>query len=472
MQHSALQVAWEPNSGPQTAFLLSQARECLYGGAAGGGKSDAIVVLPFTPGLDNRPRMQNPKHRSIILRRTRPQLQEVIDRQQQLYPLIDPGCRWQEDKSRWLWTSGAITRMGYMEHEQDRFKFKSDEFDLIAFDELTSFSEKMYLFMFMRNRTKDALLPAIMRAGTNPGDVGHQFVFDRFIVNREPYVVYQKDVEIEDEQGKRKVKSTLQYIPAKLSDNPKMPQRDQYVVGLKEMGEDGEAYLSGDWRSFTGQMFKRALRTGPAIGWTEGSFIVRCMDYGWADPFCILWLRAHRNGLVEVLRELYRPYQTPEMIAREVRDIEREMKLRPALSVGGKDMFNSEATSGGQSVGTMLTGQGIWVVPANTDVVARWTRVNALLHHERAYVDEGMAPNLVRTLGNLVRDPDKPTHLKGHQEDHAADCLGYGVMAIHDAVQVQLEAKPPVTEHDPLFASLIRNLQNPSQQCIFPGLEG
>ena len=458
-------VAFEPNPGPQTAFLASTAREVMYGGAAGGGKSHAIIALPFY-------RIHNPKHRSILFRRTRPQLQEVIDRQQDLYPLIDPGCKWQEDKSRWVWSSGAITQMGYMEHEQDRFKFKTFEYDLIAFDELTSFTEKMYLFMFSRNRSKDIALPAIMRSGTNPGDVGHQWVFDRFIANRESYRVYARNQETEVEgMGKVMITTTQQFIPAKLADNPKMADRPSYIAGLKEMGDDGEAYLAGDWRAFSGQMFRKPLIVVQPKGWTPGCIIVRATDYGWADPLCTLWLRAHRNGDVEVVREMYSPNLTIDMIASRTKEIETEMKLKPSISVAGKDMFNTQGTSA-QSVATMLAAKGLWYTEANTDVIAGWTRVNTLLHNGRILVDEGMAPNLIRTLGNLVRDPNKPTHLKDRQEDHPADTLRYGVLAIFDAIDVKPEAQQEVTEHDPFFRKLQESIQREQGgQVLFPGLE-
>src|SRR6266496_4258214 len=138
---------WRPNDGPQTAFLAATAREVLYGGAVYGGKSEALTILPLRF-------VEHPKHRAIILRRTRPQLQETIDRTIQLYSTIVPGGTWRESESRWVFPSGAIIQMGHAEHEKDIFQFKTFEYNLICFDELTTFSEPMYAFMMLRNRTK------------------------------------------------------------------------------------------------------------------------------------------------------------------------------------------------------------------------------------------------------------------------------------------------------------------------------
>src|SRR6266550_7692549 len=116
-------------------------------------------------------RVDNPKHRCLMLRRTRPQLQEVIDRSIQIYPEVVPGAQWKEAESRWKFPSGAVIQMGYAEHEKDIYQFKSYEYNLICFDELTTFTEPMYQFMFSRNRTKAEDLPLMIRSGTNHGDI-------------------------------------------------------------------------------------------------------------------------------------------------------------------------------------------------------------------------------------------------------------------------------------------------------------
>ena len=474
MSLSNVEVAWEPNPGPQTAFLTSTAREVLYGGAAGGGKTDALMVLPFY-------RIHNPNHRSIIFRRTRPQLQEVIDRQQALYPKIEPRAKWQEDKSRWVWPSGAITYMGYMEHEQDRMKFKTFEYDMVLFDELTSFTQKQYLFMFSRNRTKDKSLPPVMRGGTNPGDVGHQWVLDRFITNRHPYVIYTEDINADDVQGMdlADLTTSIQFIPAKLQDNPKMADRGAYVAGLKLMGEEGEAYLQGDWRHFAGQMFTRPLQmTEEPLPWKAGSFVVRAFDYGWADPLCLLWLRVFPDGRHEVMQEIYSPGLHVDQIAQLVFQTEQRLQIKPTFSVGGHDMFNSKdiGTGEGQSIATMLQQRGVWLEKANNDRKAGWARLQRLLGRELLYVRQGMAPNLVRTLPNLVRDPNDPDDVKDKQEDHAAECLRYAIMAVPEqGIVPGVGYVPPVqevTERDPVFKRIMEKLQKGPQDSIFPGLEG
>jgi hypothetical protein len=420
-------------------------------------------------------RCHNPKHRSIIFRRTRKQLQELIDRQQQLYPVVVPGARWNNEESRWYWPSGAFTQLGYMEHEADRFKFKTFEYDMVLFDELTSFTEKQYLFMFSRNRTKDVRLPPIMRGGTNPGDVGHQWVYDRFVANKQPYAIYTSEIDADVEgMGKMDLKTTTAFIPAKLGDNPMMADREAYVGGLKMMGEeDAKAYLEGNWHYFVGQMFRKMPRTGPDLPWTPGSLVVRAMDYGWADPLCIHWFRVHRDGTWELLHELYGSELTLDAVAHYVHSTEHNLRIKPTISVCGADAKKAEGANRDQSVVSMLAQRGVWFEDANRDLVAGWAKLRSMIDRDKIYIRDGKAPNLIRTLPNLVRDPKKPDVLAPRQEDHAAEAIRYAIMAIPEqglpTGLVATEASPPEQEdRDPVFSRLIRGAQQSSQQ--FPQL--
>lgn len=463
------EIVWTPNKGPQTAFLSSTCREVMYGGAAGGGKTDAILMLPFY-------RCYHPKHRSIIFRRTRKMLQEVIDRQQDLYKKVVPGARWNGEESRWYWPSGAFTQMGYMEHEQDRFNFKTFEYDMVLFDELTTFTEKQYLFMFSRNRTKDRTMPPVMRGGTNPGDVGHQWCYDRFVANREPYLVYESRIDADVEgMGKLDLRTTTQFIPARLGDNPKMADRASYVAGLKLMGEEeAAAYLDGDWTHFIGKMFKHIPIKGPRISWTAGSIIVRAMDYGYADPLCIQWWRRHADGRWEGLHELYGSELTLDAIAHYVHTYEKEAHVRPAISVCGSDTLKREATSDGQTVMSMLAQRGVWFELANREQITGWARVRSLTERKLMWVVDGAMPNLLRTMPNLIRDPAHPDKLKDRQEDHAAECLRYAVMAVPDSglpMNIpQPQVAQEVTTNDPVFNKIMKGLQSGGQGVNFPEL--
>jgi hypothetical protein len=465
-----VKILWKPNPGPQTAFLSSNAREVLYGGAAGGGKTDAIMMLPLY-------RCYNPKHRSIIFRRTRKMLQEVIDRQRQLYADIVPGAKYNNEESRWYWPSGAVTQMGYMEHEQDRFNFKTFEYDMVLFDELTTFTEKQYLFMFSRNRTKDKTMPPLMRGGTNPGDVGHQWVYDRFIVNKDPFRIYETTVEADVEgMGKLSLSTTAQFIPAKIGDNPTMADRESYIAGLKLMkAEDADAYLEGSWLHFVGQMFKKLPRVAEALEWTKGSIIVRAMDYGWADPLCMQWWRVHKDGMWEGLKELYQAEMGLDAIAHYVHLIEQQMKIRPSISICGHDAKKQNAATKGESVVSMLAQRGVWFENSNRDPAAGWARIRSLTDRNKVIIRPNAMPDLLRTMPNLVRDPSRPDTLKEHQEDHAVECFRYAVMAVPETgLQTGLAMGPGKTETaepDPVFARIMKELSQ-NQGNTYPQLGG
>lgn len=442
----------------------------LYGGAVYGGKSEALTILPLRF-------IEHPKHRAIILRRTRPQLQETIDRTLQLYPDIAPGADWQEAKSRWLFPSGAQIQMGYAEHEVDIYKFKTFEYNLICFDELTTFSEPMYAFMTLRNRSKSDDLPLWIRSGTNPGDIGHEWVHTRFIKDRIPFKVYNEEVVYND----IKIQLTRQFIPSSVYDNAAMSanQRDQYIAGIVSTmpAEDVAAYLGGDWTRLAGAMFKKPLVELTQRGYAAVDYwIIRAIDYGWDDYTCVLWMAYYpKLNVIDIVSELYVRETPLDGIVHYIKEREKDMGLRVMFSIGSPEMGNLQATSG-QSISSMMTSKGVHVERANTDRVAGWANVLNMSYKGAIRVWPGAAPNLMRTLPKLQRNsgPGKdPNDIRPYQEDHAADALRYGVMAVYEtpaATQPALAPPKDPSIQDVVFDQVMADLKKQQRVGYTPEL--
>lgn len=220
-------------SEKQAAFLLLNCREALYGGAAGGGKSDALLMgaLQYA---------DMPGYAALILRRTYADLSlpgALMDRAQQW--LAGTDASWNGQDHRWTFPSGATLTFGYLEHENDMYRYQGPEFQYIAFDELTQFKEKQYRYLFSRlRRLAGSTIPLRMRTASNPGGVGHVWVKQRFMV-----------------EGR---KAGRIFIPAKLDDNPHI-DRVEYIASLKELDPVTlKRYLEGDWDATDGgDMFRR-----------------------------------------------------------------------------------------------------------------------------------------------------------------------------------------------------------------------
>ena len=460
----------QPNPGPQTAFLSSTAREVMYGGAAGGGKTDALIALALRW-------VDHPKHRCLMLRRTRPQLQEVIDRTQQLFPEVVSGASWREAENRWKFPSGAIIQMGFAEHEQDILNFKTFEYNLICFDELTSFTEKQYLFMFLRNRTKSADLPPLIRSGTNPGDIGHEWVFRRFIDKREPYKIYNETVLI----NQKDFVIARQFIPSHVWDNPAMPNREEYIAGIMQMApEDVAAYLHGEWSRLAGAMFQPLVEAESAQLANRQFSLIRCIDFGISDPTCVLWLAHYpATGVTDVISELYLKDPSLDDVATNIKIREKLMGLgSPVYSVGSPEMFNRQATSG-QSIATMLSTLGVYLEKGNIDRMAGWSRLRTLQQRGslRVWPDDGNwgAVNLKRTLPMLQRNTGlgkDPNDLRPRQEDHAADALRYGIMVVYERPEALAKPEPELDNpnKDNVFDKIVADIQKGHKKHYYPEL--
>ena len=111
------QVLFHPNEGPQTDFLAAGEKDVLYGGAAGGGKSYAMLVDPL--------RYAHRKaHRALILSRSMPELREMIDKSRELYPQAFPGAKFREVEKLWNFPSGAKVEFGFLERDADVYRYQ------------------------------------------------------------------------------------------------------------------------------------------------------------------------------------------------------------------------------------------------------------------------------------------------------------------------------------------------------------
>jgi predicted phage terminase large subunit-like protein len=273
---------WKPNPGPQERFHSSWAFEVLYGGQAGGGKSESLLV-------EATRYVHVPGYRAIIFRRTFPELAQqdgLIDRSLTYYPEL--GGTYNKGDHQWTFPSGATVSFGHMEHEDDKLKYKSAQFALICFDELTSFTETQYLYMFSRCRTTAVdpftgkVIPARIRAGTNPGDVGHEWVQNRFVDKLKPFEIkfytLIDDVDTEVPEG-TKYALSRQFIPASRFDNPKLMERDpEYDARLMQLPLlEREQLAHGNWEiKVSGNVFreewfdKRVIYyTPPGLKWVR-----------------------------------------------------------------------------------------------------------------------------------------------------------------------------------------------------------
>ena len=257
-------MRWSANPGPQLDFLSCSAYEALYGGAAGGGKSEALLMAALRF-------VDRPGYRALLLRRTFRDLERsLIERARIWYQAI--GASKEEGGTRWRFPSGAIIEFGHLQHDDDVSGYKSAEYQFIGFDELTTFTEHQYVFMLSRCRSTGGI-PIRVRAGTNPGDVGHEWVKRRwapwldehyagFPLNTGEifhYTIDDNGNEMQCAPGAAALSRV--FVRSLVTDNKHIMDNDPgYVMRLKGLSVDErKRLLEGDWKAFEdpGALWKR-----------------------------------------------------------------------------------------------------------------------------------------------------------------------------------------------------------------------
>ncbi|OBW61090.1 MAG: hypothetical protein A9183_03020 [Dehalococcoides mccartyi] len=218
--------------------------EAFYGGAAGGGKSESLLMAALQY-------VDCPGYAAIIFRKSYAELilpGALMDRAREW--LTGTDAEWKESEKTWHFPSGATITFGYLDNVSDIFRYQSAEFQFAGFDELTEFSERQYRFLFSRLRRPDnSNIPLRIRSASNPGGAGHDWVKQRFV-----------------NEG---LSHGRIFIPAKLDDNPSL-DRQAYIKSLNNLDPvTRQQLLNGDWSArTTGSMFKREwfriVETAPA----------------------------------------------------------------------------------------------------------------------------------------------------------------------------------------------------------------
>jgi hypothetical protein len=246
---TAIELNWKPHRKQEEFIRIPfDVAEGLYGGAAGGGKSELLVMMPLIYGWH-----EHPKFKGIILRRTGPELEaEIIGRAHEWYR--NTGGIWNEQKKRYTWkdkygNDGAQIRFGHAELEKDIRKYDGVQYNYVAFDEATSFTQFQYLYLVLtRRRSAADDLPAIARSATNPGNVGHLFFRQRFV---DPYRIGGKIIR-DRITGIRRF-----YLQSLATDNPTlMKANPRYLLDMQGLPDaEYKAKALGDWYTFSGMVF-------------------------------------------------------------------------------------------------------------------------------------------------------------------------------------------------------------------------
>lgn len=474
-----------PNSKPQAAFFAASEYEVLYGGAAGAGKSMAAVLDPLRY-------INYSGYIAGIFRRSYPELEgSIIPLTQQYYSAA--GGRYNEQKKIWTWPSGAMVRLGFLQHDEDWKNHQGSEMTAQYFDEATNIKFRNIEMLAVWNRSRAEGIAPYRRFMTNPGGVSHTQIKDYFVRTCPPEPdgppILSKLAGIMWQPMKpgptfwhtdptTKQKLSRKFIPARVFDNEDLLRLNpNYLAQLMKMPiHRRRAYLEGDWDVFEGQFFdvRQDVHVIRGINMADIArsnwHIQSAIDYG-STTVCLVGYRDHEGNIV-VFHEVKSEGQAPSDRANAIADSFMEKGLAKIPMVYDTNMdINLK-----DYIGYDKTPAAIWrevfqqkmaenaprmyvISKSSPDKrgyrIASNEAIKEFLRYE--FASDGtlktrprlfITPSckyLLQTMPELTHDPDSYEGLdfdQGSGEDHAVDALRYLLMGLQKPGASRGEVKP------------------------------
>jgi hypothetical protein len=442
-------VAFRPNPGPQTDFLAANEREVFYGGARGGGKTYSLLIAPLRF-------VDKPTSRALLIRRSMPELRDVIFQTQQLYPKAVPGAKFKTQENTWHFPSGARIEFGYCENLTDVLRYQGQSYSWIGVDELPQYeSPDVWHFLRSSLRSADPSIPLHFRATGNPGNRGSRWVKELFIDPAEPNTRFTQKVEYELDGRTLSTEITRKFIPASVWDNPYLTQDSSYIAMLASLPEvKRKQFLYGDWDVVEDGAFSEFNRSTHVVepfevpnGWTR----IRAADFGFSSPSAILWGAVDYDDNLWIYRELYVSKVTADQLGRMIREVESgDGKIYDAVLDSSCWARRGDR---GPSIAEMMNAEGCRFRPSDR---SPGSRISGKIEvHKRLMVDEDTeeprlrifenCPNLIRQLSSLPLDKNNPEDVDTKAEDHAYDALRYMVSSRPTNIRTAFENTPKYT---------------------------
>ena len=430
-------IAWEPQKGPQSAFIDCPIFECFFGGARGGGKTDAVLGDWALHADEYRADAIG-----LMIRRTRIELLETFERARIVYTKL--GAQLTNNPMRATMPNGARLTFAYLERDADAEQYQGHSYTRVYIEECGNFPSPVPIMKLMATLRSGAGVPVAMRLTGNPGGPGHQWVRARYI---DPAPMGWKV--LTDGSGLERI-----YIPSRVTDNVYLGA--DYVQRLRASGspELVRAWLEGDWSVVSGAFFPEFEMSRHVIApralpdhWPR----FRSFDWGSARPFACHWWAVSdgsvpgiARGCLVNYREWYgmKPNEpnvglrmTAEAIAAGIKSREAE-DPQPVIGVADPAMF---AEDGGPSIAHRMMGGGVIFRPADNKRVAGrgamggWDQVRARLDGDAdgkpMLLLFSTSRDLIRTLPSLQHDDARPEDVDSDMEDHAPDSCRYACMS-------------------------------------------
>lgn len=404
----------------QDAFINSKAFETLFGGAAGGGKSQGQLIDALLYALKYK------KSKQIIFRRTFPDLEHSLIRVSLgFYP--QAVASYNSSKHTWTFANGSIVDFGYIANENDVYQYQSAEYDVIRFDELTHFTEFMYVYMISRCRGANPY-PKGIKSSTNPGGIGHSWVKARFIDIGEPNIIH----ECKTETGKI---VTRIFIPSLVQDNIFLLEKDpDYIDRLDALPEkERKALKYGDWDIFDGQFFSefdRKIHVCSPFEIPKDWRIYRTRDYG-LDMAAVYWIAMDYQMNIYIFRELYESNLIVSEAGRKINEMTTE---NISIDYAPPDLWNRNKDTG-KSTADIFAECHQYLTKADNNRIQGWLALHEWL---KVFPDEqgqltsklhifSNCINLIRTLPAVQFDEKNPNDVatEPHELTHAPDAIRY-----------------------------------------------